>query len=147
MKPFNHEEALKGKLCKTAGGDLAIVYGDTANSPYLKNKDYRVLVGVVINRTGHVITTSWNLDGSFGMDPSNNDILGILEDHEVRAIENLQLLENAMRDNKYVQWYESGINGPIAVEKKLENGNFILGFGKWKYETNGGGLINLHIVK
>lgn len=147
MKPFNHEEALKGKLCKTAGGDLAIVYGDTAKSPYLKNKDYRVLVGVVIGRTGCIVTTSWNLDGSFGMDPSNNDILGILEDHEVKMVENLQLLENAMRDNKYVEWDNSGIDWPVVVEKKLENGNFILGFGKWKHETNGGDMVNLRIVE
>lgn len=147
MKPFNHEEALKGKLCKTAGGDLAIVYGDTLNSPYLKNKPYRVLIGVVINRTGHIITTSWKLDGSFGMDPSNNDILGILEGHEVNMVENLQLLENAMRDNKYVQWDNSGIDWPVVVEKKLENGNFILGFGKWKHETNGGDMVNLRIVE
>lgn len=147
MKPFNHEEALKGKLCKTYNGMYVLIKADTNEDARINPKPAKPLIGLIFDGESTCIAGYWDYNGKGYLDTDNLNIIGILEDNEVRAIKNLQLLENAMRDNKYVQWYESGINGLIAVEKKLENGNFILGFGKWKYETNGGGLINLHIVK
>ena len=86
MKLFDRKEALKGKLCKTAGGEYAIIYGDTKKSPYLKDRFSGFLIGVII-RDNCLITTAWNYDGSFSSVPSPNDILGILDKEEAKRLE------------------------------------------------------------
>nr|DAJ25888.1 MAG TPA: hypothetical protein [Caudoviricetes sp.] len=44
MLPFNHNEALKGKVCKTQSGDFVIIVADvTKNEHYKFSEDYPLL--------------------------------------------------------------------------------------------------------
>lgn len=149
MKPFSHEETLKGKPCKTTRGDLAIIYGDTKNSPYLGNKCPKILVGVIITKDKHVFTASWNYDGSFSKGSSSNNILGILEDHELNQIDKSLILKEAFETGRKVRWNTNkpGVTIAADIDGRTPDCKFVLSCGSWRHITNGNDLPGLRIVE
>lgn len=145
MLPFNYNEALKGKVCKTQSNGFVIIAADvTKNEHYKFSEDYP-LFGVVFNNVASPIPMTWKYDGTTG----HRDfyIIGILEDSELERIDNTKLIHKAMKEKLPIDWDNSRIEGPIKVKEMINWGIFKLSCKGWKKKVFAHDLKGLRIVE
>lgn len=146
MLPFDYEEALKGKICKTRGGDFVIIAADVTKNQYCKfQKDYP-LFGVKFNNVASPYVLSWRYNGTSGA-KRDLDIIGILEDDELERIDNIKLMYKAMEEKLPINWDDSKIDGKIKVKEMIGWGRFELSHKGWKKKVFAHDLKGLHIIE
>lgn len=146
MLVFNYSPRLIGKLLKTYDENYALIYADTNKDPLIVPDSKYPLIGVRFNSISSVVTESWNYDGRCKDGHYGHDIREVLEENEVTRLNNLKLLSEAFYDQKVINWEDSGFDGHLSIEEKLDNGSFILSFRGWKFETDGSNMDGLYII-
>ena len=145
MLPFNYNEALKGKVCKTQSGDFVIIVANvTKNEHYKFSEDYP-LFGIKFNNVASPIPMTWKYDGTTGR--QDFYIVGILEDDELERINNIKLMHKAMEDKLPINWDDSRIDDKIKVKEMIGWGRFKLSHKGWKRKVFAHDLKGLRIVE
>lgn len=146
MLPFDYKKALKGnRLCKLKNGMYAILYADINSDTRISNDHNAPLLGVVFNHNKVPCNSQWTYGGAF---KSNNhfDIIGILDENELDAFNNVKILTEAFANSKKVTWDSNPFKNPVTVTKYV-NDTFVLRSGAWQCTTSGADMENLRIVE
>ena len=146
MAGFNYRPALIGKLLQTYDDNYAIIYADTNKDPLIVPDSKHPLVGVRFDNISNVTPESWDYEGNCKSGAYGHDIMKALEGNDVVRLNNLKLLSEAFYSQKVINWENSGFEGSLSVEAKLDNGSFILSFRGWKFETDGSNMNGLYIL-
>lgn len=91
MLPFTTEEALKGKICKTANNMYVLLLADANTDIRIYPKPVKPLVGLIFDNDWICTFRYWDYDGKSSLPEEKTDIIGILEDHELK---DLHIAEN-----------------------------------------------------
>lgn len=145
MLPFDHKEALKGKLCKTNNGMYVLIKTDTNEDARINPKPVKPLIGVVFDNESSCIAGYWDYDGKSYLNTDNLNIAGILEESELDIFDNSKVLKEAFDNNKKVTWENCPFANPVKVEG-YTNDVFTLSFDGWITTTTGKDMKNLRIV-
>lgn len=149
MKPFDYKEALQGKICKTANDMYVSLLADANTDTRIYPKPVKPLVGLIFDNERLCTFRYWDYDGKTSLPEERTDIIGILDEDELKQLENKALLMQAIRRNCKVQW-DSNIYEKHSVwtVKKMDlTHNFILSYDSWVLQTDGSDLPNLRIVE
>lgn len=146
MLGFNYRSTLIGKLLQTYDDNYAIIYTDTNKDPLIVPDSKYPLVGVRFDNVSNATPESWDYEGNCKSGAYGHDIIKVLEENDVVRLNNLKLLSEALRKDNLVNWENSGFEGSLSVEAKLDNGSFILSFRGWKFETDGSNMNGLYML-
>lgn len=130
----------------TYDDNYALIYADTNKDPLIVPNSKYPLIGVRFNSTSSVVTESWNYEGRCKDGHYDHDIRAVLEENEVTRLNNLKLLSEAFYGQKAINWENSGFDGPLSIEAKLDDDSFVLSFRGWKFETDGSNMDGLYIL-
>ena len=146
MPRFKYEPKLIGKLLKTYDDNYALIYADTNRDPLIIADSKYPLIGVRFDNNSNVVPEAWSYEGNCKQRNYGHDIMEILEEKDTVRLNNLKILAQALKEQKSINWKDSGFKSPLSVKEKTDKGSSILSFKGWEFETNGSNIDGLYIL-